>query len=112
MNTRFDPNDAERRDPDPAGSPVEEPMSATEARQGRRGTPVLMVLVAGLILALLAWGAAEWWGKATAPPDEQTATPPAGSTTPDNPNAPPTADPATPPAPTPPATNAPPTNNP
>lgn len=112
MNTRFDPKDAERGRPNPAASPVEEPMSATEARQGRLGRPVLMVLLTGLVLAMLAWGAAEWWGQETAPPAEQTATPPAGSTTPENPNAPPTANPATPPAPTPPATNAPANGNP
>ncbi|MGK9052151.1 hypothetical protein [Xaviernesmea oryzae] len=112
MNTRFDPKDAGNRDPNRTGSPAEEPMSATEARQGRWGMPVLMVLVAGLILAMLAWGGAEWWGEATAPPAEQTATPPAGSTTPQNPNAAPSADPATPPAPTPPATGAPANNNP
>lgn len=106
MNTRFDPKEpADRR------SSVEEPMSATEARQGRKGSPVLIVLVAGLVLALFAWGAAEWWGEATDPPAEQTATPPAASTTPENPNAAPSANPANPPAPTPPA-GAPANNNP
>lgn len=30
--------------------------TATEARQGSYGRPVLMVLVCSLILALLAWG--------------------------------------------------------
>jgi len=37
--------------------------TATEARQGSFGRPVLMVLVAGLILAFIAWGAAEYWGE-------------------------------------------------
>lgn len=51
---------------------------ATEARQGRTGMPVLLVLAAGLILALIAWGSAEWWGEATDSPTEQsTAAPPA-----------------------------------
>ncbi|MCC2613260.1 hypothetical protein [Neorhizobium petrolearium] len=107
MDTRPDPKGPEKRHPNPIGSPVEEPMSPTEARQGRRGFPVLMVLIAGLILAMLAWGGAEWWGETTAPPPEQTATPPAGSTAPQNPDAAPSADPANPPAPTPPAGNAP-----
>ena len=97
MDTKNTPT----RRPDPIGSPSEEPMSATEARQGRRGSPVLMVLIAGLVLAMLAWGAAEWWGQATEPPAEQTATPPAGSTTPENPAAAPSANPADPQAPPP-----------
>jgi hypothetical protein len=111
MTTRFDPKEPAGRRPNLAGSSVEEPMSATEARQGRKGSPVLIVLVAGLVLALFAWGAAEWWGEATDPPAEQTATPPAASTTPENPNAAPSANPANPPAPTPPA-GAPANNNP
>ncbi|WP_105383758.1 hypothetical protein [Neorhizobium alkalisoli] len=111
MNTRFDPKEPADRRPNLTGSSVEEPMSATEARQGRKGSPVLIVLVAGLVLALFAWGAAEWWGEATDPPAEQTATPPAASTTPENPNAAPSANPANPPAPTPPA-GAPANNNP
>jgi hypothetical protein len=38
---------------------------ATDARQGRTGRPVLIVLVCGLVLVLLAWAAAEWWGEST-----------------------------------------------
>lgn len=38
-----------------------------KARQGRRGSPVLLVLVAALILAALAWGIAEMYGEATEP---------------------------------------------
>ncbi|MBY2912106.1 hypothetical protein HF263_33255 [Rhizobium leguminosarum] len=37
--------------------------SATDARQGRYGKPVLTVLVSGLVLAMAAWGAAEIWGE-------------------------------------------------
>lgn len=37
-------------------------LTPTEARQGVRGRPVLYVLVIGLILAMLAWAAAEFWG--------------------------------------------------
>lgn len=93
MNTRLDSRDTNVRHPNPIGSPVEE--TATEARQGQKGTPVLKVLVAGLVLAALAWGGAEWWGQSTAPPAEQTATPPAGENTPGNSGAAPTNDPVT-----------------
>lgn len=47
---------------------------AVNARQGRAGVPVLAVLVAALVLALVAWGGAEWWGEATDPPGEKTGT--------------------------------------
>ena len=70
-----------------------EPLSPNEARQGRRGSPVFMVLIGGLLLAMVAWGAAEWWGQTTEPPAEQTATPPAGDTTPANPNTAPSSTP-------------------
>jgi hypothetical protein len=99
--SRIDPRDSGPGHPNHTEAPVVE--TATEARQGRKGVPVLKVLIAGLVLAVLAWGAAEIWGVSTAPPPEQTATPPAGETTPENPNSPPTANPETPPAPTPPA---------
>jgi len=56
--------------------------STTEVRQGRTGRPVLMVLVCGLVLAFVAWGAAEWWGEATDAPPQQTAIPPAGNNSP------------------------------
>lgn len=51
------PND--HRDSD--GRVVLEP---TEARQGALGRPVLYVLVTALILAAVAWAAAEYFGKA------------------------------------------------
>jgi hypothetical protein len=44
-----------------------EPMTSIEARQGFRGKPVLFVLLGGMILAILVWIPAEWWGKAIAP---------------------------------------------
>lgn len=44
-----------------------EPVTATEARQGARGKPVLIVLLAGLILAMLVWIPIEWWGNSIAP---------------------------------------------
>lgn len=40
-------------------------VNSTEARQGGVGRPVLMVLVGGLFLALIAWGAAEMFGEST-----------------------------------------------
>lgn len=46
----------------PADRPVE--LTPVEARQGLLGRPVLMVLVVGLVLALIAWAAAEYWGMA------------------------------------------------
>jgi len=56
--------------------------NATDARQGKTGKPVLIVLCAGLCLAAVAWVGAEFWGEATDAPAEQTATPPAGDNTP------------------------------
>lgn len=56
--------------------------NATDARQGRTGKPVLIVLCAGLCLAAIAWVGAEFWGEATDAPAEQTATPPAGDNVP------------------------------
>lgn len=43
--------------------------SATRARQGRQGFPVLLVLVIGLVLAMGAWGLAELYGVWIAPDD-------------------------------------------
>ena len=50
-------------------------LNPTEARQGMMGRPVLYVLVIGLILAMLAWAAAEFWGMAidTQTPSDATA---------------------------------------
>lgn len=39
--------------------------TATEARQGRKGKPVLIVLIGGLFLAAVAWAGAELWGEST-----------------------------------------------
>jgi hypothetical protein len=41
------------------------PLTSTEARQGRYGKPVFYVLACSLILAVIAWTAAEIWGEAT-----------------------------------------------
>jgi hypothetical protein len=45
----------------PSQSPVRE--TTNEARQGPLGRPVLNVLIAALLLALVAWGAAELYGE-------------------------------------------------
>ena len=44
--------------------PQERPvtLTPTEGRQGVLGRPVLYVLVIGLMLAMLGWAAAEFWG--------------------------------------------------
>jgi hypothetical protein len=47
------------------GGDVEEEVTTREARQGRLGRPVLYVLVGGLILAGLAFGALYLGSKAT-----------------------------------------------
>jgi len=50
-------------------------LSATEARQGSWGRPVFYVLVCGLVLAMIAWWAAEYYGAAIAPANtDQTTT--------------------------------------
>ncbi|MDR6754950.1 hypothetical protein J2Y48_000223 [Mycoplana sp. BE70] len=38
-------------------------VDAVQARQGRLGRPVAVVLAGGLLLALIAWGAVEYWGE-------------------------------------------------
>ncbi|MGV3550264.1 hypothetical protein [Rhizobium sp.] len=55
-------------------------LTPTEARQGMLGRPVLYVLVVGLLLAMLAWAAAEFWGMSIdtqTPADSSTVTAPA-----------------------------------
>ncbi|MCF6369217.1 hypothetical protein [Rhizobium halophilum] len=106
MNNRSDFNKPRPAPGHPGPAGPEAPMSATEARQGRAGFPVLKVLIAALILLAIAWGVAEIWGQATEPPAEQTATPPAGDTTPGTQEAQPSANPADAPAPAP-STSAP-----
>jgi hypothetical protein len=45
----------------------QQPMSPTEARQASYGKPVLIVLLGGLLLAMLVWIPAEWWGNSIEP---------------------------------------------
>jgi hypothetical protein len=44
-----------------------ERLDPKRVRQGRKGRPVLLVLIAALVLAVIAWGAAELFGEATDP---------------------------------------------
>jgi hypothetical protein len=76
----IDPEHDPRRDPfrDPAMDA--ETVSASEARQGPEGRPVLYVLIGGLVLALIAWAAAEMYPRggsttATAPANIEQARP-------------------------------------
>jgi hypothetical protein len=52
------------RNTSPAGG---EKISTNRARQGLLGKPVLMVLIGGLLLAVVAWTAAEKWGESIDP---------------------------------------------
>lgn len=77
MSSRTDlPGDTDRR----TRGLQPETLTATEARQGNRGIPVLIVLLGGLILAMLVWVPAEWWGNSieseTVPNPAQTETAP------------------------------------
>ncbi|MGL4197666.1 MAG: hypothetical protein ACRCSX_07885 [Allorhizobium sp.] len=74
MSSRTDLPDTNRRT-----RGLQPEVTATEARQGFRGKPVLIVLLGGLILAMLVWIPAEWWGNSIAPnePQQQTAPSPA-----------------------------------
>lgn len=49
------------------GTTEPEPLPPRMARQGRKGWPVLYVLVGGLLLAGLVWGLVEIYGGAIAP---------------------------------------------
>lgn len=70
------------------GLQPEPTLTATDARQGRRGRPVLIVLLGGLLLAMLIWVPIEWWGNSIAPdspanqPPEQVSPGPAESSVP------------------------------
>jgi len=45
-------------------------LKPAEARQGRRGTPVLVVLIVGLLLAVLVWFGLGLYGEAIDPASE------------------------------------------
>ncbi len=51
-----------------------EKINEKEARQGRKGKPVLKVLIAGLILALVAMGGYLFWVGTETPTEEPTIT--------------------------------------
>jgi hypothetical protein len=61
---------------------MEKTIPTKKARQGPLGRPVLLVLLGGLALAMIAWGAVEIWGEhidqpAAELPGAVTTTPPA-----------------------------------
>lgn len=58
-------------DHEPKAPPAPQNVPPVRARQGMLGAPVLMVLVAALILAAIAWWAAELFGASIAPPESQ-----------------------------------------
>ncbi|MBO9102154.1 MULTISPECIES: hypothetical protein [unclassified Rhizobium] len=60
-----------RRSVDP-GAPD---MSPVDARQGRIGTPVLLVLLGGLVLSAVVWAGVEMWGRHINPDKSPTAVP-------------------------------------
>lgn len=53
------------------------PIPTDEARQGRWGWQVLMVLVGGLLLAMVVWAGVESYGEAIDPPAPATEQAPA-----------------------------------
>jgi hypothetical protein len=57
---------------------MNEELKPQEARQGKKGVPVLKVLIIALILAIIAWAGAEFFGQQTAPEE------PVGETTIEN----------------------------
>lgn len=61
--TKYDDERGNRVSSDDTNRTVD--VNSVEARQGFLGRPVLMVLVAGLVLVLLAWGGAEIFGEST-----------------------------------------------
>ena len=57
---------------------TERPIEPEKVRQGRWGYQVLMVLVGGLVLAAIAWAAAEFYGESIDPPAPVTEQAPSG----------------------------------
>lgn len=49
-----------------------------QARQGNRGRHVLIILIAGLLLALAAWGGAEFYGEVIKTPATEQGQAPGG----------------------------------
>jgi hypothetical protein len=123
MNERFDPSDKRPVNPqirpaeqtgqrvDPlTAAPVDDPLATSrrpediQPRSSRSMWPVLIIVLAGLVLALLVWmpsdGVDEQTNDAATQPGttEQTTTPPVDNATPPADTATPPADTATPPA--------------
>lgn len=122
MNERFDPSDKRPVNPqarpaeqtgqrvDPlTAAPVGDPLATqrlpedAQPRSSRSMWPILIILLAGLVLALLVWMPSDGVDEqtndaATQPGTEQTTTPPVDNATPPADTATPPADTATPPA--------------
>lgn len=64
------------RTPRGTGDDREPKLAADKARQGRWGGRVLLVLIAALILAAIAWWAVEIYGGAIEPTDPMEGAPP------------------------------------
>ncbi|MCC5976680.1 MAG: hypothetical protein ACXIVD_12005 [Salinarimonas sp.] len=67
---------------------MDEELKAREARQGRKGRPVLKVLITSLVLALIAMGAFLFWVGEETPTEDPTITeetPITDPTSPENP---------------------------
>lgn len=71
-----DENTREGRNPQHTGNDRAPNLPADKARQGRWGGRVLMVLIAALILAAVAWWAAEIYGVAIEPTNPTEDAPP------------------------------------
>jgi len=75
--------------PDPRNRPPDVDLSATRARQGRCGLPVLMVLIGGLILVAIVWAIVEIYGEGIQDESQELnpSTPQTEQTAPQDPNA-------------------------
>lgn len=57
------------------GARPETNVSTQEARQGRRGAPVLYILIGGLLLAALVWAVVEFYGVSIEEPSQEVGQP-------------------------------------
>ncbi|RLQ88215.1 hypothetical protein [Notoacmeibacter ruber] len=53
---------------------MNEKIQSTEAKQGRRGLPILMIMIVSIALALIVWFFVAIYGQAIAPEEDGTAT--------------------------------------
>lgn len=78
----------ENGNPDQRRRPLDHEVSATRARQGRKGVPVLMVLIGGLILIAIVWAVVEIYGEGIQNKSRELnpSTPQSGQTAPQEPD--------------------------